>query len=60
MTLAERIADAHARSVALYLDRQQVEAVRQQAVLRAQQIDLELVKLDGEISLLERMTAETP
>ena len=57
MTLADRLADAHQRSVALYLERQQVEAQRQQCQLRAQQIDLALVALDGEIAILTTLQA---
>jgi hypothetical protein len=57
MTLAERLADAQQRSVALYLERQQVEATRQQCIMRGQQIDLALIQLDGEIGLLQTLKA---
>lgn len=58
MTLTERLADAHQRSVALYLRRQQIEAQRQQVAQQAALCDQALVKADGEIELLERMLAE--
>ena len=57
-TLTERRDSAHQRSVALYLQRQSVEAQRQQMVQQAQAIDLELVRLDGEIRLLDALIAE--
>ena len=60
MTLDERVLDAQTRSMKLYLERQTVELTRQQAMVRAQQIDLELVKLDGELALLETLQAEAP
>jgi chromosome segregation ATPase len=58
VTLAERLADAHQRSVALYLRRQQIEAQRQQIQQQAQACDLELVKLDGEIEVLKALITE--
>ena len=60
MTLQERLAKANERSVALYLQRQRVEGQRQQLSLNAQQIDQELVKLDGVIESLGGQIAEPP
>lgn len=54
-SLQDRLDHAHQRSVALYLQRQQVEAQRQACAQQAQAIDLELVKLDGEIRVLEAL-----
>ncbi len=53
----EWIAEAHGKSVALYLRRQQVEQQRQQLVMQAQQIEMELVRLDGEIAAYQRVKA---
>lgn len=55
MTIQERLDAANQRSVALYLQRQQVEAQRQQLALTAQQIEHELVRLDG---MIETLTAQ--
>lgn len=55
MTIADRIAQAHQRSVALYLQRQQVEMQRQQLQQQAARIDQELLMLDGQIALLTTM-----
>lgn len=51
-----RLEAAHRRSVALYLQRQDVEAQRQQAAQQAQAIERELLTLDGEIRVLEALT----
>ncbi len=59
MTLTERLADAHQRSVALYLRRQDIETQRQQCVLMAQQCDRDLLQLDGEIGVLTVLVKET-
>lgn len=58
MTIQERLAKANDRSVALYLQRQRIEGQRQQLTLNAQQIEHELVKLDGAIETLEAQIAE--
>ncbi len=58
MTLEDRLTAAHARSTTLYLDRQRIEAARQQLTLRAQETDWALIKLDGEIELLQALIAE--
>lgn len=58
MTLAERLADAHQRSVALYLRRQTLESQRQQIQLAAQQCEMELLKSDGEIAVLTALVTE--
>jgi hypothetical protein len=58
VTLEERLTAAQARSVTLYLDRQALEASRQQLVLRAQETDFALLRLDGEIELLQALIAE--
>jgi hypothetical protein len=58
LTINERIAQAHQRSVALYLQRQRVEVQRQQLGHQAQQIDSELIALDGEIRVLNELAAE--
>ena len=58
MTLADRLADAHQRSVALYLRRQLIEAQRQQLQQQAQACDVQLVTLDGEITVLTALMAE--
>jgi hypothetical protein len=58
VTLQERFDAAQARSIKLYLERQSTEAARQQIVLLAQQIDLALVELDGELKVLTTLIAE--
>ncbi len=58
MDLAERLAAAHQRSVALYLQRQDVEARRQGLQQQGFAIDQELLKLDGEIRVLDALSAE--
>ena len=60
MTLEERLTAAHARSTSLYLERQRIEAARQQLTLRAQETDFALVKLDGEIEVLDALIAAQP
>jgi len=52
MDLDMAIADAHQRSVAAYLRRQQIEEQRVTLQRQAQACDLELVMLDGEIKAL--------
>jgi len=58
MSAQSRLMLAHQRSVALYLQRQQIEAKRQQLTQQAQAIEVELVQLDGEIRVLEALIAE--
>ena len=58
MSAQSRLTLAHQRSVALYLQRQQIEAKRQQLTQQAQAIEVELVQLDGEIRVLEALIAE--
>lgn len=57
-TLDERIAEAHQQSVRLYLQRQGIEAQRQQLAQAAAQCDQTLLRLDGEIDALTRMKDE--
>lgn len=52
MTLQERLDDALQRSVKLYLQRQNIEAQRNQLTMAAQQCEMALVKTDGEIETL--------
>ncbi len=52
---ADALKAAHEKSVALYLERQRVEMDRQRLGIRAQQIDHELVLLDGEIRALSAL-----
>jgi len=59
MTLAERLVAAQTKSIALYLERQQLEAQRQQLLLRAQQVEFALLELDGEIRVLTALMAES-
>ncbi len=49
MTPQDHLAQAQQQSVALYLQRQQIEAQRQQLAQQAQDIDLQLMRLDGVI-----------
>lgn len=58
MTLADRLADAQQRSVALYLQRCALEQQRQQLAVQAVACDQALVRLDGEIELLMRLQTE--
>lgn len=58
MTLAERLADANKRSVSLYLQRTQIEQQRQQLTIKAALCDQGLLKLDGEIEVLEAVISE--
>lgn len=62
MTLADRIEDANRRSVALYLRRTTIEDEKsrlqhqgQGLVNQGRLVDLELVKIDGELSVLNAM-----
>ena len=50
--IAALLADAHARSVAAYLRRQQIEQARQNINQQAMATDQELIRLDGEIAAL--------
>lgn len=52
MTVAERLADAHQRSVALYLRLQNLEAQRQQVTQAVGLCQQALLKSDGEIEAL--------
>ncbi len=58
MTLVERLADANQRSVALYLQRTRLQQQLQQVQMQAALCDQGLLKLDGEIELLEKMQAD--
>lgn len=65
MTLQERLADAHQRSVALYLKRNELEEQKAQLQNQGQYlmnqgraIDMDLVKLDGEIKVLTALIKE--
>ncbi len=58
MTIQERLLNAREQSVKLYLERQEVELVRQQVQVRAAQIDHQLMKLDGIIDALEAQLRE--
>jgi hypothetical protein len=65
MDLAERLADAKARSVKLYLRRQSLEEQKQQLQTHGQQLmnqaratDVELLKVDGEIDVLELLVKD--
>ncbi len=60
MTLVERLADAHARSVTAYLRRQDLEQQRQAITLACGRTDQELLTLDGEIAVLTALIAEVP
>ncbi len=60
MTLADRLADAQQRSVKLYLQRSQIQEQAQQVRSAGVQLDMALVKLDGEIDLLTALIAEQP
>lgn len=59
MTVAERLSAAQQKSVSLYLHRQAIQGQIQQLQLVAQQTDLELVALDGEIRVLTALTQES-
>jgi hypothetical protein len=59
MMLSERLADAHQRSVKLYLQRQQIQEQLIATQRAAAQCDQLLVKADGEIEILEALIAET-
>jgi chlorite dismutase len=58
MTLDELIADANKRSVSLYLQRQQLELESHRLNSVRQQVDMALVKLDGEIEAYNKLKAE--
>ena len=60
MTIAERLAQAKEQSITLFLQRQDVEATKQQMQARAVQIDAELLRLDGEIRALIAVMPEAP
>lgn len=49
------LATAQRNSVALYLRRQQIAEQAQTIAIQSQQVDRELVRLDGEIAALERL-----
>lgn len=59
MTLIERLADAKARSVALYLQRAALEQQRQQIASQAAIADQGMLRIDGEIVLLEALIEES-
>jgi hypothetical protein len=58
MTLAERLADAHQRSVALYLQRQQLEQQRQTVLQQIALCEQALLKSDGEIDVLTAISQD--
>lgn len=55
MNLKERLADAHQRSVSLYLRRSELESQRQQIAMDSMRCDQGLIKLDAEIELLTKL-----
>ncbi len=64
-SISDRLADAETRARKLYTQRTQLEEQRQQIQVAAQQnaqqaraIDMELVKIDGETELLEKLIKE--
>ena len=59
MTLADRLADAQQRSVALYLRMQSLEAQRQQIVQAFGLCQQDLLKVDGEITALTAALGDT-
>ncbi len=60
MTLADRLADAHRRALQAYLQRQSLEAQRQQIATAILQCEHVLLMTDGEVALLEALIAEAP
>lgn len=58
MTLDERLADAKSRSVALYLQRATVGQQQQHLAAQASILDQGMLRLDGEIGLLDALIAE--
>lgn len=58
MTLQDRLDSANRQSVSLYLQRTQLEQQRQQVVMQAAMTDQHLLRLDGEIAILETLIAE--
>lgn len=56
MTIQERLADAHRRSVRLYLHRQQLQLRAQQTQHEIVQCEQALLKSDGEIEALQAVT----
>jgi hypothetical protein len=58
--IAAQLTKAKERSVAVYLRRQQIQADQYRLQQLAQQADQELVHLDGEIAVCERLLAEAP
>ncbi len=59
MTVADRLAQAHQQSVALYLQLTQLEQQRQQVVSQMAQAQQALVKLDGVIDTLTQLIQES-
>lgn len=57
MTLQERVTETQAHAARLYLRRQEIETQRQHLTQQAHAVDIALVKLDGELELLERLIA---
>lgn len=55
MNIKSHIDEANARSIKLYLKRQQIQIQLQQIQIVAQQIDMELTKLDGQIEAFESL-----
>lgn len=60
MTLQDRLADAKARSVKLYLERATLEQQRQRLAFDSGLAEQTLLRIDGEIALLETLIAEAP
>lgn len=58
MTLQDRLADAKARSVKLYLQRAALEQQRQHLTAEASLTDQAMLRLDGEIELLDALITE--
>ena len=66
MDFVKELADAKARSAALYLQRMKLEEQKQQHQVYGQNllnqgraIDMDMLKLDGEIGLLEKLAKES-
>jgi len=60
MTPQARLQQAHQRSVGLYLRRQAAQEQLMQLQAEAQQIDRELIALDGEIRVWTQIAAQEP
>lgn len=58
MTLTERLADAKARSVTLYLQRATLGQQQQQIATQVSILEQGMLRIDGEIDLLEALIAE--